>query len=129
MIKDKNGVELEEGDTVLCHKLEFKIEEFKNMPSGWMACGDYGCMSVDLLEKVPNTFNSPFTDEQVEKLNTFQNNSQGCHPFTCCSPDSISGCLRRSVKEEEGILIASNDGWVCPCGEYKQDWAWKFMIE
>ena len=29
--------------------------------------------------------------------------------------------------ENEGILIASTQGWVCPCGEYKQDWAHDFM--
>jgi DNA polymerase III delta prime subunit len=29
--------------------------------------------------------------------------------------------------ENEGILIATTDGWVCPCGEYKQDWAHDFM--
>ena len=49
---DKNGVELEEGDTVFCEKLEFVIEEFKNMKDdSCLACGDYGCINVSLLEK------------------------------------------------------------------------------
>lgn len=52
MITDKNGNELKEGDTVVCVALEFEIEEFKNMPEdGWLACGDYGCIAVNLLEK------------------------------------------------------------------------------
>jgi len=52
MIVDKNGTELEEGNTVICVALEFVIEEFKNMKDdSWLACGDYGCIAVDLLEK------------------------------------------------------------------------------
>ena len=31
--------------------------------------------------------------------------------------------------ENEGILTASTEGWVCPCGEYKQDWAHDFMAK
>lgn len=49
---DKNGIEIKEGDTVLCEKLEFVIEEFKNMKDGNdLACGKYGCIAIDLLEK------------------------------------------------------------------------------
>ena len=32
-------------------------------------------------------------------------------------------------EENEGILIAQEDGWICPCGEYRQDWAHAFMTE
>lgn len=31
--------------------------------------------------------------------------------------------------ENEGILVATTEGWVCPCGEYKQNWAHSFMVE
>ena len=29
----------------------------------------------------------------------------------------------------DGLLLATNEGWICPCGKYKQDWAHEFMIE
>jgi len=31
------------------------------------------------------------------------------------------------TNENEGLLVATTEGWVCPCGEYKQDWAHEFM--
>ena len=70
---------------------------------------------------------APFTDEQVKKLNKFQNNGKW-HPFTCCSPSNVKECLRKKGGNE-GLLIATNEGWVCPCGKEKQDWAWDFMAE
>ena len=52
-MEDKNGNELKAGNTVNCNGLLFKIEHFETMPSGEnMACGDYGCFNVDLLELV-----------------------------------------------------------------------------
>jgi len=76
---------------------------------------------------------APFTDEQVKSLNEFQKKGR-FHPFTCCSPSNIKECKRRNNEgdtweEKEGMLIATKDGWVCPCGKYKQDWAHKFMTE
>lgn len=67
-----------------------------------------------------NIIYAPFSDEQVIKLNEFQK-SKRFHPFTC------GGCDRN--RDDQGILIATNDGWVCPCGKYKQDWADSFMVE
>lgn len=67
---------------------------------------------------------APFTDEQVKNLNEYQK-STGIHPFTCCSHE---GCNRTS-QPNEGILIARTQGWVCPCGKYKQNWAHKFMAD
>lgn len=74
---------------------------------------------------------APFTDEQVNAMNAFQEAGR-FHPFTCCSPEEIEGCYRKnnigdSYEEKEGILKATNDGWVCPCGKYKQNWAHSFM--
>lgn len=74
---------------------------------------------------------APFTQEQVDKLNDYQRNGK-MHPFTCCSPSDIKECKRRSgegstYEEKEGILIATVEGWVCPCGKYKQDWSHSFM--
>lgn len=62
---------------------------------------------------------APWTEEQVVVLNRFQANG-AFHPFTC--PGKDSGCERRE-------LTATKDGWVCHCGEYKQDWAHDFMLE
>jgi hypothetical protein len=51
-ILDKNGKILLTGDTVRCTLLEFEIEYFQNTLSGYLACGDYGCIAVNLLEKI-----------------------------------------------------------------------------
>ncbi len=78
---------------------------------------------------------APFTDEQVNKLQQWQNGLtplwQGdiitdiipFHPFTCCS---YNGC-KRDEQPNEGALIPTNDGWICPCGAYKQNWCHDFM--
>lgn len=60
----------------------------------------------------------PWTDEQVAALNDFQKARQ-FHPFTC--PGDNPEC--KNHRE----LIATTDGWVCACGEYKQAWAHEFM--
>ena len=70
---------------------------------------------------------TPFTLEQVKYLNDYQH-AWGVHPFTCMSPVDITECERRA-KKSEGVLIASEKGWVCPCGKYTQDWAHGFMAE
>jgi hypothetical protein len=77
---------------------------------------------------------APFTDEQVRNLNDFQNAGVN-HPFTCCSPENIPECTRacREIGDQvvdgtsDGKLTATNDGWVCPCGKYRQDWAYPGM--
>jgi hypothetical protein len=66
---------------------------------------------------------SPFTDEQVININIYQKNRE-YHPFTCCGE-----FCDRGEREDEGILIASNEGLACPCGLYKQDWCYAFMAE
>ena len=78
---------------------------------------------------------APFTDEQVERLHDWQAGQIGIrtpdggllitatHPFTCMGHE---GC-ERPEKFDDGILIPSNDGFVCPCGKYKQDWCHDFM--
>lgn len=78
---------------------------------------------------------APWTPEQVQRLKDWQDGTLTYtvqvgdtfieaphHPFTCCSHE---GCKRS--EHDEGILIPSIDGWVCPCGKYKQDWAHDFM--
>ena len=90
---------------------------------------------------------APFTDEQVIKLTQWQSGSikrkeainivddelntlfpdgmVPVHPFTCCSHNDC----KRGEREDQGILIPSNEGWVCPCGEWKQNWCHNFMVE
>lgn len=82
---------------------------------------------------------APFTDEQVRKLQAWQEGNTNymfkredglminlpCHPFTCCSHD---GC-ERLAQPNEGALLPTNEGWVCPCGKYTQNWCHDFMVE
>lgn len=59
---------------------------------------------------------TPFTDEQVQALNRWQNR-QDRHPFTCGKCDS------------RVPLIATTDGWRCGVNgcDYRQNWAHDFM--
>lgn len=95
---------------------------------------------------------APFTEEQVIALNKYQEFGQ-FHPFTCSGKPHVitEKEFKKNVLSEfqdkmkdiigkteyrrdetcinEGILIATKEGWVCPCGYYKQDWAHTFMAE
>lgn len=84
---------------------------------------------------------APFTKEQVENLNHYQQTTH-FHSFTCCGGDGSPNCKRHQAYEKrrkgeiveftdetEGILKATKEGWVCPCGEYTQNWAHGFMAE
>lgn len=76
-----------------------------------------------------------FTPEIVNELNTRQM-SGSTHPYTCCGGDeNTPSCKRRDssnrryqgeiipyTSENEGVLIATENGWICPCGQYKQNW-------
>ena len=61
---------------------------------------------------------APWTDEEVAGLNAFQHSSV-MHPFTCGKRDNHKG---------EGLLTATNDGWVCDECDYTQTWAHAFMV-
>lgn len=80
---------------------------------------------------------APFTPEQVLKLKAWQDgtirwifdlggvlHSMPPHPFTCCGHNN---CERRK-QPNEGRLIPSTEGWVCPCGAWKQDWCHDYMV-
>ena len=73
------------------------------------------------------------SDEEVELLNN-QQKDKTYHPLTCCGPLNISECYRNKsykeretnkdipfLDENEGVLIATNTHWICPCGGYKQE--------
>lgn len=51
-MKDKNGTTIKLGDKVHCNTIEFIIESFQTIGDNNLACGDYGCLNVNLLEKV-----------------------------------------------------------------------------
>ena len=67
------------------------------------------------------TVRAPWTSEQVQVLNDFQQRG-GMHPFTC-------GALH--VSGQSPVLEATHAGWICPdpACEYTQDWAHAFMVE
>jgi hypothetical protein len=59
---------------------------------------------------------APFSDDQVASLNGYQAAGTG-HPFTC----GTDGC--------RGILRAAPAGWYCPGCNYRQSWAWRWMVD
>lgn len=73
-------------------------------------------------KKILIQMNKKITPEEVERLNTEQKRNDR-HPYTCD---------RRSKKcevnqtprdyKKDGVLIATENGWVCPCGKYKQNY-------
>ena len=55
------------------------------------------------------------TKEKIKELQKQQDNPM-LHPYTCCS---YNGCDRLN-QPKEGQLIPTEDGWICPCGKWKQ---------
>lgn len=72
-----------------------------------------------------NTIKAPWTNEQVQNLNKWQQ-CEWIHPFTCGSPEESANCHRKD-KSGNGTLLAITEDWQCPCGWYKQDWAHSYM--
>jgi len=58
-----------------------------------------------------------FTPDEVKSLNEYQQ-SGVFHPFTCGGDRTDEKHL-----DGEGLLVATEDGWVCPFCEWRQDWA------
>lgn len=79
---------------------------------------------MGILEKI----RAPFTALQVQGLNEYQTGTDFGHkmpPFTCGNRgDGQHG----EEGGDKGLLIATEQGWVCPCCEYTQDWAHSFMV-
>lgn len=77
------------------------------------------------LEKI----HAPFTIEAVQTLNEYQTDTgkaSQLHPFTCAERgDGNHG----EEGGDNGTLIATVDGWVCPFCTYTQDWAHGFMAD
>lgn len=55
-----------------------------------------------------------FTPKQVEQLNRRQHDTR-FHPYTCPGDKPCCAGARD--------LVATREGWVCACGEYRQTWA------
>lgn len=71
------------------------------------------------MVSVPDSIQPPWSPEQVKALNRFQE-AGFVHPFTC--PNNHGS-------QDERVLKATPNGWVClRCG-YTQDWAHRFMLE
>lgn len=64
---------------------------------------------------------SLFTPEEVVSLNAYQK-SGVFHPFTCEGDRTDEKHL-----DGEGLLVATEDGWVCPYCDYRQGWAHEWM--
>jgi hypothetical protein len=82
---------------------------------------------VAKLDKI----SAPFTLEQVESLNKFQYNRR-YHPFTCGndrSDKAHKGYATAHDFPDNGLLVATQEGWVCPVCRYTQSWAWEFMTD
>lgn len=96
---------------------------------------------------------APFTKDQVDNLNAYQHSSS-FHPFTCANQGDKAHIKYEFEKlqsdknykeylkseKEKGInypeimftntnLIATEDGWICPACDYKQNWAHDFMAD
>lgn len=71
------------------------------------------------------TLFAPWTDEQVEALNEYQQVAP-MHPFTCARRDRGHG---DHGERDVGILVATNDGWICRDCDYTQNWAHPFMAD
>lgn len=64
-----------------------------------------------------------WSEEEVKSLNAWQKCGHIVHPsFTCSNPD------HHDDKIENRILVATNQGWVCPGCSYTQNWAHDFML-
>lgn len=68
---------------------------------------------------------SPWTQEQVDALNRWQQ-GQWVHPFTCLNRGDGK---HRHIFNDLGTLIATENGWMCPCCDYTQNWAHDFMFD
>ena len=76
--------------------------------------------------------NKIWSDEEVENLKEYQT-SGAFHPYTCnrgfpeceVKTSKINGVRDWS---KDGVLIPTNEGFVCPCGKYKQTFAHDFTL-
>lgn len=87
------------------HEALSKFTFIENMIQGGKLLDEYSKLSKDDVSL-----------GALNLRNKFQKSGQ-FHPLTCMSFD---GC-ERDKQSNYGTLIATKDGWVCPCGKYKQN--------
>lgn len=58
-------------------------------------------------------------NEKVELLK-YRQNKKEFHPYTC---DRSSVNCEVTINNGDGVLIPTNEGWICPCGNYRQFWS------
>jgi len=76
--------------------------------------------AVPAPEKGAVTAKRVFTLDEVKSLNAFQR-AGVAHPYTC-----VYGRDRNHL-DGEGVLVATERGWICLYCDYTQDWAHGFM--
>lgn len=82
------------------------------------------------MSELPKIY-APFTPPEVVELNRYQHSFW--HPFTCGNPNrNDANHTEYAITHggDNGTLIATRDGWVCPvdgCG-YTQNWAHAPML-
>lgn len=65
---------------------------------------------------------APFTDKDVLEFNKHQK-SNLFHPYTCSrKPKECETKTTPRDFSKDGVLTATRDGLICPCGKFKQDW-------
>lgn len=105
-----------DGDKIVCIEENGEVFEIDNY--------NFLCESL-LKSKVMfwriGTKTPVFNRERVNDLNVAQQKGT-FHPYTCCSTDNMGNECNRS-EHEDGILLATEEGWICPCGKYTQGWA------
>lgn len=62
---------------------------------------------------------APWTKSQVDTLNAYQRNKY-FHPYTCSNRGDSE---HKFANGDYGVLVATENGWVCPDCGYTQDWA------
>lgn len=62
-----------------------------------------------------------FTPEKVLELNEHQKNER-YHPYTCGNRDSKEN-PHPLMNGDNGVLVPTVRGWICPFCDYTQDWA------
>lgn len=72
-----------------------------------------------------DTIVPPWKPEEVEALNLYQQ-AGVFHPFTCANRTDGNHVQREG---DLGLLVATEDGWVCKDCEYTQEWAHAFMLD
>lgn len=59
--------------------------------------------------------------QDLEAINT-QQRSGKVHPYTC-DRRALECEVRNNPRDysKDGVLIATEKGWICPCGKYTQE--------